>query len=306
MARRPWGLARSPRRAPAPQAPAMATPASLEDLKCRLAAIRREERTTSQKHRRAQRVPAAIRAAAEMLTLMVDDDSVCACHFLKRRAAADMNVDRQSEALRLWRRGMSGDQAAQKLARPWSKRDAAAAEVATKYLREYALHGWVREQNLARGAAPMTSTLWSLAMGKSSVEPAAGLLSPRAGLTRGRRQWLRRWRRRWQVRLGRIPARDILPVDVRRRKATARSTHPEFHKVGSGFAVRGSEKGAGIWTPKCSPASHNRKDMGSKRRSRFPPRFSSICEPLRPPDPILEPAPQIVTRRRRSGAGCSC
>jgi len=169
-----------------------------------------------------------------MLALMVDDDSVCACHFLHRRRTADMNVDRQCEALRLWRRGISGDQAAQKLARPWSERDAAGAEVATKYLREYALHGWVREQNLARGAAPMTSSLWALAMRKPPVEPAAGSLPPGAGLTRGRRQWLRRWRRRWQVRLGRIPARESLPRDVRQRKATARTAHPEFHKVGSG------------------------------------------------------------------------
>lgn len=53
------------------------------------------------------------------------------------------------EAMRVWRRGLSEDVAAQKLARPPSKR-AAAAEVATKYLREEALHRWAREQKEPR------------------------------------------------------------------------------------------------------------------------------------------------------------
>ena len=101
--------------------------------------------------------------------------------------------------------------------------DASPAELleAKRLVEDARLLAWVQDQNSKQGISPPPLFVWekrcALSIENSSVADARASphRSPRsaAGL-----KWVQRFRRRWGLVVGRLPAKDILPVDTMRKK----------------------------------------------------------------------------------------
>jgi hypothetical protein len=103
---------------------------------------------------------------------------------------------------------------------PPSKKGKAAMKEAEKTVAEWALHEWVRKQNMEKGIAPLSGIVWSQREKNLNADAAAGVVPrPRPTKQKERLQWLRRWRLRWRIKLGAIQAREHVPADECQSKA---------------------------------------------------------------------------------------
>ena len=92
---------------------------------------------------------------------------------------------------------------------------------AMQYVREWNVFCWAKRLNLDRGVAPSTSMLVRQAMAEG-VQACAARAPIRAcvRIPNWARKWARRWRKRWNARIGKIRARDMVPREEARAKAT--------------------------------------------------------------------------------------
>ena len=93
---------------------------------------------------------------------------------------------------------------------------------AQRLVEDARLLSWVGEQNSAQGVAPPPQLVWekqcALAIDCSNGEErgAASWRPPRSAAAK---KWMQRFRRRWSLTLGRLPAKDVLPVASMQNKA---------------------------------------------------------------------------------------
>ena len=92
---------------------------------------------------------------------------------------------------------------------------------AIQYVREWNVFCWAKRLNLDRGVAPSTSMLVRQAMAEG-VQVCASRAPIRAcvRIPNWARKWARRWRKRWNARIGKIQAREMVPREEARTKAT--------------------------------------------------------------------------------------
>jgi hypothetical protein len=108
---------------------------------------------------------------------------------------------------------------------PYQKGKAAMKED-EKFLTEWALHDWVRRQNIEKGIAPLGAIVWSQREKDLTAAAAAGEVPRQRPIKqKARLQWLRHWRVRWRINLGTIQAREHVPEDECRSKAE----HKQFN-----------------------------------------------------------------------------
>ena len=83
---------------------------------------------------------------------------------------------------------------------------------------------WIGEQNRAQGVAPPPQFVWekrcALAIDSQSGGPR-GAASWRPARSAAAKKWMQRFRRRWNLTLGRLPAKDLLPLATMQAKVRA-------------------------------------------------------------------------------------
>ena len=100
---------------------------------------------------------------------------------------------------------------------PSSPSGAAAAQVAARYVQEWALYEWACavNQNPHGGAAPRCRLVLAQAAAHRSRCAEGGIPPPRGLVTSGAaRMWAARWRQRWGGAHARLPVRDQPSLDV--------------------------------------------------------------------------------------------
>ena len=102
------------------------------------------------------------------------------------------------------------------------------AGTAARFLKECHLAKWVETRNMEQNIAPLVSLVAHEARATNCLPS-----EPTSTKVRSQLQWLRRWRKRWSVSLGCIAAREHIPPEEGRRKASL------IEKVcdGSSFSV---------------------------------------------------------------------
>ena len=89
------------------------------------------------------------------------------------------------------------------------------ARTAARFLKECHLAKWVEKRNMEQNIAPLVALVAHEARASKCLPPEPTSIKLKSQL-----QWLRRWRRRWNVTLGCIAAREHIPPDEGRRKAS--------------------------------------------------------------------------------------
>ena len=89
------------------------------------------------------------------------------------------------------------------------------ARAAVRFLKECHLAKWVEKRNMEQNIAPLVSLVEHEARASNCLPP-----EPTSTKVKSQLQWLRRWRRRWNITLGCIAAREHIPPDEGRRKAS--------------------------------------------------------------------------------------
>ena len=89
------------------------------------------------------------------------------------------------------------------------------ARTAARFLKECHLAKWVETRNMEQNIAPLVSLVAHEARATICLPP-----EPTSTKVRSQLQWLRRWRKRWNVTLGCIAAREHIPPEEGRRKAS--------------------------------------------------------------------------------------
>ena len=89
------------------------------------------------------------------------------------------------------------------------------ARTAARFLKECHLSKWVEKRNMEQNIAPLVSLVAHEARASNCLPP-----EPTSTKLKSQLQWLRRWRRRWNITLGCIAAREHIPPDEGRRKAS--------------------------------------------------------------------------------------
>ena len=83
---------------------------------------------------------------------------------------------------------------------------------------------WIGEQNSAQGVAPPPQFVWekrcALAIDSQSGGPKDAA-SWRPARSAAAKKWMQRFRRRWNLTLGRLPAKDLLPLATMQAKVRA-------------------------------------------------------------------------------------
>ena len=121
------------------------------------------------------------------------------------------------------------------------------ARTAARFLKECHLAKWVETRNMEQNIAPLVSLVAHEARATNCLPP-----EPTSTKVRSQLQWLRRWRKRWNVTLGCIAAREHIPPEEGRRKASP------IEKICDGssfrlifvqfFSTTEPKTGAIIWT----------------------------------------------------------
>ena len=98
--------------------------------------------------------------------------------------------------------------------------DAAAMEVATRYVEQWRLVVWTRDANVKKGVAPSTDAVLQR-LGESRLQlPDTVRPTPRGIVAEASaRQWARRWRRRWGGRHAKLRVRGDVGLPDMRHKA---------------------------------------------------------------------------------------
>ena len=91
------------------------------------------------------------------------------------------------------------------------------AQAAARFLREHRLAKWVETRNIEQSIAPMVSLVTQEARATHCLPP-----EPTSTKQKSQLQWLRRLRRRWNITLGSTPARENVPPEEARRKASGK------------------------------------------------------------------------------------
>ena len=92
---------------------------------------------------------------------------------------------------------------------------------AKRFVDEVRLLSWVQSQNCIQGVSPLLQFVWEqrcLLSIENGSEYNGRTSSQRPHRTAGAKKWLQRFRRRWGLVMGRLPAKDLLPVDTMRSK----------------------------------------------------------------------------------------
>ena len=101
--------------------------------------------------------------------------------------------------------------------------DASPAQLleAKRLVEDARLLAWVQDQNSKQGISPPPLFVWekrcALSIDNSSAADARAS-AHRPPRSAGGKKWVQRFRRRWGLVMGRLPAKDILPVDTMRKK----------------------------------------------------------------------------------------
>ena len=95
------------------------------------------------------------------------------------------------------------------------KKKTTLAGTAARFLKECHLAKWVETRNMEQNIAPLVSLVAHEARATNCLPP-----EPTSTKVRSQLQWLRRWRKRWSVSLGCIAAREHIPPEEGRRKAS--------------------------------------------------------------------------------------
>ena len=75
---------------------------------------------------------------------------------------------------------------------------------------------WVETQNRDRGLCPPPDRILQYRKGTEKEGPGNSFMS--TSMSMSNRRWVQRFRSRWAMRMGRLPARQHLPVELKRRK----------------------------------------------------------------------------------------
>ena len=95
------------------------------------------------------------------------------------------------------------------------KKKTTLAGTAARFLKECHLAKWVETRNMEQNIAPLVSLVAHEARATNCLPS-----EPTSTKVRSQLQWLRRWRKRWSVSLGCIAAREHIPPEEGRRKAS--------------------------------------------------------------------------------------
>ena len=110
--------------------------------------------------------------------------------------------------------------------------DLSALKEATKYVEQWRLFSWAREQNVAHGIAPTTASVLvryaalRLALPEAVRPAAAGDVTQSVA-----REWARRWRLRFGGRFGRLRVREDLTDEEAQEKARVPHRPHRLYKV---------------------------------------------------------------------------
>ena len=126
---------------------------------------------------------------------------------------------------------------------------------------------WIGEQNSAQGVAPPPQFVWekrcALAIDSQSGGPKDAA-SWRPARSAAAKKWMQRFRRRWNLTLGRLPAKDLLPLatmQAKVRAGCAKKTRGWF-RPRVRFGVRGAD-------PILGPRDCFQLERGNKKRPLF-------------------------------------
>ena len=124
----------------------------------------------------------------------------------------------------------------------------APARTATRFLKEFRLAKWVETRNMEQSIAPVVSLVAQEARATNCLPPEADSTKHKCQL-----QWLRRWRKRWNITLGSIPAREHVPPEEARRKASGKQQVCAGVLIRFGFRLLFSQRTNREWVPLFGP-----------------------------------------------------
>jgi len=181
------------------------------DVKSDLRRCRQEKTANGRRHRRFEEV-------ALNLMSQSGGSHALAQEFLERNLAEqdDATATKSIDKVRATYNAMSptDKEALREPTAPYKSKTP--AQAAAKFLREHRLAKWVETRNIEQNIAPVVSLVTQEARASHCLP-----LEPTSTKQKSQLQWLRRWRRRWNITLGSIPARDNVPPEEARRKASS-------------------------------------------------------------------------------------
>jgi len=212
--------------------PAIVACMSACELELRQAQIRVALRTLTQSLRACrkqaqseERCPAGVWRALEAMLLLSKGDFECARVFCRSRVDAELfdSMWQTWEArLRLWWEGLSQEQKICLIEGPATPQRKHALQTAQKYLEEFNMHRWLREQNLTKKLAPCSAAV----VARGALEDTVpNRLFASCATHKAKLQKLRRWRWRWKVRFGRLGCRSKMQGQALRDKVALHTTY---------------------------------------------------------------------------------
>ena len=123
---------------------------------------------------------------------------------------------------------------------------------AKRFVDEVRLLSWVQSQNCIQGVSPLPQFVWEqrcLLSIENGSEYNGRTSSQRPHRTAGAKKWLQRFRRRWGLAMGRLPAKDLLPVDAMREKVRSMGVRKIIPFPNSWGPKRGPANGPCLGSP---------------------------------------------------------
>ena len=175
--------------------------------------------------RRKQREHALLTATIAFCHEPTAGPTIAAATLRKYTEAMDEDVDALTREIETRFLELPVDTLAQWL--DWSDIPRTTEREAQRLVEDARLLHWIGEQNSAQGVAPPPQFVWekrcTLAIDKSSGHQRCAA-SWRQARSAAAKKWMRRFRKRWNLRLGRLPAKDVLPTATMQAKARSEAS----------------------------------------------------------------------------------